>query len=43
MGFTIVENFMDELKVESILELGTKVTMKKVIRSEKQVEEENNT
>lgn len=43
MGFTIVENFMDELKIESIVELGTKVTMKKVIRSENQMETENNT
>ncbi len=34
MGFTIVETFMDELKVESILGLGTKVTMKKIIHSE---------
>lgn len=33
MGFTIVESFMDELKVESIVGLGTKVTMKKVIKS----------
>mgnify|MGYP003415992736 FL=1 len=32
MGFTIVETFMDDLKVESILGLGTKVTMKKIIR-----------
>ena len=32
MGFTIMENFMDELKVESILGLGTKVTMKKTIK-----------
>ena len=31
-GFTIVETFMDDLKVESILGLGTKVTMKKIIR-----------
>lgn len=34
MGFTIVESFMDELKVESILGLGTKVTMKKIIKNE---------
>lgn len=34
MGFTIVESFMDELKVESILGLGTKITMKKIIRKE---------
>ena len=31
MGFTIVENFMDELKIESIVGLGTKITMKKTI------------
>lgn len=29
MGFTIMESFMDEMKVESILGIGTKVTMKK--------------
>lgn len=34
MGFTIMENFMDELKVESIVELGTKVTMRKKFRKE---------
>lgn len=32
MGFTIMESFMDEVKVESILGLGTKVTMKKKIK-----------
>lgn len=32
MGFTIMESFMDELKVESVLGLGTKVTMKKTIK-----------
>lgn len=42
MGFTIVENFMDELKIESIIELGTKVTMKKIIRDNAYVEEELN-
>jgi len=30
MGFTIMESFMDELKVESIVGLGTKITMKKI-------------
>lgn len=42
MGFTIMESFMDDLKIESILGLGTKVTMKKVIQSkvEKQAEKE---
>ncbi len=32
MGFTIMESFMDKLKVESILGLGTKVTMIKNIK-----------
>ncbi len=41
MGFTIMENFMDELKVESILGLGTKVTMNKKIKRNKELE--NNT
>lgn len=34
MGFTIMESFMDELKIESILEIGTKITMKKKIVKE---------
>ena len=38
MGFTIMESFMDDLEVESILELGTKVTMKKVIQKKEQKE-----
>lgn len=40
MGFTIMDSFMDDLEVESILGLGTKVTMKKVIKQadEKQAE-----
>ena len=32
MGFTIMESFMDEIKVESILGMGTKVFMKKKIK-----------
>lgn len=40
MGFTIVENFMDELKVESIVGLGTKITMKKVIAKQENLLEE---
>lgn len=32
MGFTIMESFMDELKIESILGLGTKITMVKNIK-----------
>ena len=31
MGFTIMENFMDSLKIESIVDIGTKITMKKRI------------
>ena len=37
MGFTIVESFMDDLKIESIVGLGTKITMKKIIRQEQNV------
>lgn len=32
MGFTIMESFMDSLKVESVLGVGTKVTMEKRIK-----------
>ena len=32
MGFTIMESFMDDFKVESVLGIGTKVTMKKIIK-----------
>ena len=32
MGFTIMESFMDELKVESIVNMGTKIYMKKIIK-----------
>lgn len=32
MGFTIMESFMDEIKIESIVGMGTKVTMKKIIK-----------
>ena len=33
MGFTIMESFMDDVEVESVLGLGTKITMKKKIKS----------
>lgn len=33
MGFTIMESFMDEVDVESILGIGTKVTMRKKIKN----------
>lgn len=43
MGFTIMESFMNELKIESVLNLGTKITMKKTIKKAKDiVESENN-
>ena len=32
MGFTIMENFMDEFQIESITGVGTKVIMKKSIK-----------
>ncbi len=44
MGFTIIESFMDEMQVESILGLGTKVTMKKAIKkqeSKKELQRDN--
>ena len=39
MGFTIMESFMDEVKVESVLGIGTKVTMKKIIKVNNVIEE----
>lgn len=35
MGFTVMETFMDELKVDSNMEMGTKVIMKKKFSSVK--------
>ena len=32
MGFTIMESFMDDVQVESIIGLGTKITMRKKIK-----------
>lgn len=40
MGFTIMDSFMDDLEVESILGLGTKIIMKKVIKKETEDEKE---
>lgn len=39
MGFTIMESFMDEMKVESVVGVGTKVTMKKMIKVSDELEE----
>ena len=40
MGFTIMESFMDEVNVESVVGLGTKITMKKQINKAELPEEE---
>ena len=40
MGFTIMESFMDEVNIESIIGLGTKVTMKKSIKKISKEEQE---
>ena len=43
MGFTIMQSFMDELNIESVLNLGTKITMKKSIKQNiKDNSEQNN-
>ena len=34
MGFTIMESFMDEVEIQSVVEIGTKVTMRKRIKKE---------
>ena len=41
MGFTIMESFMDSMEIESIVGLGTKITMTKKIKpKEEETEEE---
>lgn len=40
MGFTIMESFMDTIEIESIVGLGTKVTMTKKIKPKPEKEEE---
>lgn len=41
MGFTIMESFMDKMEVESIVGLGTKVRMSKVIKPKMDNEDED--
>ena len=41
MGFTIMENFMDTMEVESIVGLGTKVKMSKIISKPNEEEEDS--
>ena len=40
MGFTIMESFMDDVKIESVLGLGTKITMTKKIKKQEEDEME---
>lgn len=40
MGFTIMESFMDSVTIESVVRLGTKITMKKKIKKQEQEEED---
>lgn len=40
MGFTIMESFMDEIKVQSLVGLGTKITMKKKIEHTNEIHKE---
>lgn len=44
MGFTIMESFMDEVEINSVVGIGTKVVMRKKIKEEKNeiIEEEKN-
>ena len=44
MGFTIMESFMDEIEIYSVVGIGTKVVMKKRIKKEdnETIEEEKN-
>lgn len=39
MGFTIMESFMDNMEIQSIVGLGTKITMEKEIKVKEQEEE----
>ena len=41
MGFTIMESFMDMMEIESIIGLGTKVTMTKKIKPKIETEQED--
>lgn len=42
MGFTIMESFMDDVHVESVLGIGTKVVMKKKIKKHEEQEKIEN-
>ena len=40
MGFTIMDSFMDSMNVESIVGLGTKVTLTKKIKQQERIEKQ---
>lgn len=45
MGFTIMESFMDEVEIHSVVGIGTRIIMKKIIKKEEkqeEIEEEKN-
>ena len=39
MGFTIMESFMDEIEIHSVVGIGTKVVMKKRIKKEDKIQQ----
>lgn len=41
MGFTIMENFMDNMQIESVCGMGTKITMSKTIAREEEKKEQS--
>ena len=41
MGFTIMESFMDSMNVESIVGVGTKITMRKTIKRSEEINSKN--
>lgn len=41
MGFTIMESFMDKVDIESVVGLGTKVTMSKIIKPKEEKDEDD--
>lgn len=41
MGFTIIESFMDSMEIESIVGLGTKVTMSKKVKPKIEKQEDD--
>ena len=41
MGFTIMESFIDKVDVESVVGLGTKVTMSKIIKPKEEKDEDD--